>query len=182
MIRAVGLAGFSVLRAVAVALAVPASVALIIANYDDMAQRGKAFALYGFGIMVAGLLAPLLMGFVADKLSWRIPFALEVLVVLVALVLARHMRETETVKARVDVLGTVFTFLGIVAPDLVPLMDTDGLATERWQPRGLPATFLVDPENRIRYQALGGRAWDTPVYTEFLRKLAGKGATPPAVH
>ena len=59
----------SVLRAVAVALAVPASVALIIANYDDMAQRGKAFALYGFGIMVAGLLAPLLMGFVADKLD-----------------------------------------------------------------------------------------------------------------
>jgi MFS family permease len=109
------IAGFSVLRAVAVALAVPASVALIIANYDDTAQRGKAFALYGFGMMVAGLLAPLLMGFMADKLSWRIPFALEVPVVLVALVLARHMRETETVKVRVDVLGTVLAFLGIGA-------------------------------------------------------------------
>jgi thiol-disulfide isomerase/thioredoxin len=70
----------------------------------------------------------------------------------------------------------VFTFLGIVAPDLVPLMDTDGLVTERWQPRGLPATFLVDPDNRIRYQALGGRPWDTPAYLEFLRALTGRPA------
>ena len=48
----------------------------------------------------------------------------------------------------------VFSFLGIVAPDLVPLMDTDGLVTEAWQPRGLPATFLVDPQGNLRYLAL----------------------------
>ncbi len=71
---------------------------------------------------------------------------------------------------------TVFSFLGIVAPDLVPLMDSDGLVTERWQPRGLPATFLVDPDNRIRYQALGGRPWDTPAYVEFLRTLPERPA------
>jgi len=65
----------------------------------------------------------------------------------------------------------VFTFLGIVAPDLLPLMDTDGQVTEVWQPRGLPATYLVDPSGRIQYQALGGRAWDRPVYLEFLRDL-----------
>ena len=65
----------------------------------------------------------------------------------------------------------VFTFLGIVAPDLVPLMDTDGLVTEVWQPRGLPATFLVDPSGLIQYQALGGREWEKPAYLEFLRGL-----------
>jgi thiol-disulfide isomerase/thioredoxin len=65
----------------------------------------------------------------------------------------------------------VFTFLGIVAPDLVPLMDTDGKVTEAWQPRGLPSTFLVDPTGYIRYQALGGREWDQPAYLEFLRGL-----------
>jgi len=65
----------------------------------------------------------------------------------------------------------VFTFLGIVAPDLLPLMDTDGLVTEHWQPRGLPATFLVDPSGYIRYQALGGREWEKPEYLEFLRGL-----------
>jgi hypothetical protein len=51
-------------------------------------------------------------------------------------------------------------------------MDTQGLVTKLWQPRGLPATFLVDPEGRIRYQALGGRKWDTRPYLDFLRALA----------
>ena len=65
----------------------------------------------------------------------------------------------------------VFTFLGIVAPDLVPLMDLDGQVTGIWQPRGLPASFLVDPEGHIRYQALGGREWEKPAYMDFLRGL-----------
>ncbi len=66
---------------------------------------------------------------------------------------------------------SVFTFLGIVAPDLVPLLDSDGLATEAWQPRGLPATYLVDPDGLIQYQALGGREWEKPAYLDFLRSL-----------
>lgn len=65
----------------------------------------------------------------------------------------------------------VFTFLGIVAPELVPLMDSDGLVTQVWQPRGLPSTFLVGPAGKIHYQALGGRDWDQPAYVEFLRGL-----------
>jgi hypothetical protein len=68
----------------------------------------------------------------------------------------------------------VFTFLGIVAPDLMPLMDLDGQATEVWQPRGLPATYLVDPAGRIQYQALGGREWENPVYLDFLRELQSR--------
>jgi hypothetical protein len=66
---------------------------------------------------------------------------------------------------------SVFTFLGILAPDLVPLLDSDGLATEAWQPRGLPATYLVDPAGLIQYQALGGREWEKAEYLEFLRNL-----------
>jgi thiol-disulfide isomerase/thioredoxin len=66
---------------------------------------------------------------------------------------------------------TVFTFLGIVAPDLMPLLDSDGVATDAWQPRGLPATYLVDPDGLIQYQALGGREWEQPEYLEFLRSL-----------
>ena len=66
----------------------------------------------------------------------------------------------------------VFTFVGIVAPDLVPLMDTDGLVTEAWQPRGLPATYLVDPDGYIRFQVLGGRQWEQPAYVNFLRGLS----------
>lgn len=66
---------------------------------------------------------------------------------------------------------TVFEFIGVVAPDLNPLLDTDGQATERWQPRGLPATFFVDPDGKLQYLALGGRAWHEPTYLNFLKKL-----------
>ena len=68
----------------------------------------------------------------------------------------------------------VFTFLGIVAPDLMPLMDLDGQVTEVWQPRGLPATYMVDPDGRIQFQALGGREWEKPVYLDFLRRLVSE--------
>jgi len=66
---------------------------------------------------------------------------------------------------------TLFTFLATIAPDLPSLMDRDGSVTEAWEPRGLPATFLVDPEGRLRYQALGGRPCEQAVYLEFLRGL-----------
>jgi hypothetical protein len=56
----------------------------------------------------------------------------------------------------------------------MPLMDLDGQATELWQPRGLPATYLVDPAGRIQYQALGGREWEKPVYLDFLRGLRSR--------
>lgn len=66
---------------------------------------------------------------------------------------------------------TVFSFLGIVAPDLIPLMDYDGLVTQKWQPRGLPSTFLVDPNGKLRYLALGGREWDSKEFLSFLKSL-----------
>jgi len=66
---------------------------------------------------------------------------------------------------------TIFNFLGIVAPDLNPLLDTDGLVTEAWQPRGLPATFFVSPKGKLRYLALGGRDWNNKVYLNFLTSL-----------
>jgi len=67
----------------------------------------------------------------------------------------------------------VFSFLGLVAPDLSTLMDSDGAITEQWGPHGLPATFLVDPKGVVRYRALGGRPWDQTPYMDFLRTLAG---------
>lgn len=70
----------------------------------------------------------------------------------------------------------IFTFLATAAPEAVPLMDSEGRVTERWQPRGLPATFLVDPRGGLRYQALGGREWDTPPYLDFLRRLGSEPA------
>ena len=64
------------------------------------------------------------------------------------------------------------------------MMDSDGQVTEAWQPRGLPATYLVDPQGNIRYQALGGRPWDQEEYLGFLRKLSrqsGPGGVQPGL-
>lgn len=69
---------------------------------------------------------------------------------------------------------TVFTFLGGVAPDLNSLLDTDGEITELWQPRGLPSTYLVDPQGKLRYIALGGQPWHKPEYLNFLLALTPK--------
>jgi MFS family permease len=109
------LIGFAFVRAPACALMIPASVALIVANYQDERRRGTAFSMYGIGAMIAGLLAPTLMGFMADTLSWRVPYALEIPIVLAAILLTRGVRETATVKTAVDGLGTVLTFLAIGA-------------------------------------------------------------------
>jgi MFS family permease len=94
---------------------IPASVALIVANYEDEGRRGQAFSIYGMGGMVAGLLAPTFMGFMAEHVSWRVPYGIEIPIILVAIVLARRMRETPTVKTSVDAPGTVLTFLAIGA-------------------------------------------------------------------
>ncbi len=69
----------------------------------------------------------------------------------------------------------VFSFLATIAPELNSLMDRDGKVTELWQPRGLPSSFLVDPQGRLRYLALGGREWDSREYVNFLRTMVGGG-------
>ncbi|RDH85959.1 MAG: alkyl hydroperoxide reductase [endosymbiont of Galathealinum brachiosum] len=66
---------------------------------------------------------------------------------------------------------TVFEFLGSINVDLNSLMDVDGLVTEVWKPRGLPTSFLINPKGEVKYQAIGGREWMSPVYIGFLKKL-----------
>lgn len=68
----------------------------------------------------------------------------------------------------------VFAFLASVSPEVGTLLDRDGQVTERWQPRGLPASFLVDPQGHLRYLALGGREWASGPYLNFLRQLTAK--------
>ena len=66
---------------------------------------------------------------------------------------------------------TIFTFLAAINVELNSLMDTDGLVTEVWKPRGLPTTFLINPEGEVKYQAIGGRKWEEPVYINFIKQL-----------
>jgi thiol-disulfide isomerase/thioredoxin len=66
---------------------------------------------------------------------------------------------------------TIFEFLAAINVELNSLMDADGLVTEVWKPRGLPTTFLINPEGKVRYQAIGGRDWSKPEYLGFIKRL-----------
>lgn len=68
---------------------------------------------------------------------------------------------------------TVFEFLSIVAPEMDSTLDKDGEVTARWQPRGLPSSFFVDPAGRLQYLALGGRPWMRGDYLAFVQQLSG---------
>ena len=86
-------------------------------------------------------------------------------------------KQIDTKKLKLVMINTaetdddIFVFLSSVAPDLQSYRDADGSITNRWQPRGLPSSFLVDPEGRIQYLALGGRSWDKKEYVDFLKGL-----------
>ena len=66
---------------------------------------------------------------------------------------------------------TIFEFLAAINVELNSLMDVDGQVTEVWKPRGLPTTFLINPKGEIKYQAIGGREWDSPEYIQFIKRL-----------
>ena len=66
---------------------------------------------------------------------------------------------------------TIFSFLGSIGVEATSLMDRDGVITDKYKPRGLPTTFLIDPTGHIRYQAIGGREWDKKEYITFIEQL-----------
>jgi peroxiredoxin len=51
------------------------------------------------------------------------------------------------------------------------LLDAGGNIVERWPVQGLPTTYVVDPEGRLAYRAIGGRSWDDPALLELVRAL-----------
>ncbi len=57
---------------------------------------------------------------------------------------------------------TIFAFTGDYPVDFPILLDKEGQAIGQWPVRGLPTTFVIDPQGRIVYRAVGGREWDEP--------------------
>jgi cytochrome c biogenesis protein CcmG, thiol:disulfide interchange protein DsbE len=53
------------------------------------------------------------------------------------------------------------------------LHDPSGRIQSRYQVNGLPTTFIIDREGRIRRKVLGARDWDAPQFTDELRALLG---------
>jgi thiol-disulfide isomerase/thioredoxin len=68
---------------------------------------------------------------------------------------------------------TVFAFTGQLepAPAFPLLLDRDSQVMQRWKVKGLPTTFVVDPQGRVVYRAVGGREFDSPAMIEALLAL-----------
>ena len=67
-------------------------------------------------------------------------------------------------------IDTVFPFMGTLdpSPTFPILFDYDAHSLAVWEVRGLPTTFIVDPDGFVVYRAVGGREFDHP---ELLGKI-----------
>ena len=66
---------------------------------------------------------------------------------------------------------TIAQFTSEVPVDFPLPMDTDSEVVQSWPVRGLPTTFVVDPEGRLVYRAEGERAWDSSEMLDLIRAL-----------
>ena len=66
---------------------------------------------------------------------------------------------------------TIFQFTANYPVEFPLLLDQNSRVIDQWPVRGLPTTFVVDPEGRIAYQAIGGREWDDPELLAQVRAL-----------
>ena len=72
-------------------------------------------------------------------------------------------------------IDTVFSFTADYPVEFPILMDFDGKVIKEWPVKGLPTTFVIDPEGRIAYRAIGGRLWDKPELLDQLLQLNHDG-------
>ena len=70
-------------------------------------------------------------------------------------------------------LAGVKKFLEAVPVSFTILMDKD-MSLASWGVQGLPTTFLINPEGKLVYKAVGEREWDSPEMVKFLKDLVQK--------
>lgn len=67
----------------------------------------------------------------------------------------------------------VFEFIGRLSeePTFPILFDRESRISELYKVKGLPTTYLLDREGRIRYRAIGGREFDHPEVEALIEGL-----------
>jgi len=66
---------------------------------------------------------------------------------------------------------TVFEFTASYPVEFPLLLDRKSEVIGNWPVRGLPTTFVIDPQGKIVYRAIGGRDWDDPGVLKKIRAL-----------
>jgi len=94
-------------------LLLPAMQSLIHGNFEGAAQK-RVYALVGAAAAIAAAVGPLLGGFITTYLSWRIAFALEVVIIAGVLAGIGLVRDVPYTGPRViDVTGAILSVLGM---------------------------------------------------------------------
>ncbi|TCJ99309.1 DHA2 family efflux MFS transporter permease subunit [Nocardia alba] len=101
------------LQGAGAAMILPTSLALLNATFSGKA-RGQAFAVWGSTIGAAAALGPLLGGWLAEHVSWRWAFGINVpLAALIVVGVLVCIAPSPKVAGRLDVLGSILSVLGL---------------------------------------------------------------------
>ncbi|GEE00120.1 MFS transporter [Gordonia spumicola] len=101
------------LQGAGAAMILPTSLALLNATFTGKA-RGQAFAIWGSTIGAAAALGPLLGGWLAEHVSWRWAFGINVpLAVLIVIGILTCMDRSPRVAGRLDAIGSVLSVIGL---------------------------------------------------------------------
>ncbi|HWO83559.1 MAG TPA: MFS transporter [Solirubrobacterales bacterium] len=107
------IAFWAIVGGLGASLLLPAMQSLIRGNFEGKAQK-KAYALVGAAAAIAAAVGPLLGGFVTTFLSWRVGFALELVVIAVVLLNVKLVRDVPYEGPRqIDVRGSILSIIGM---------------------------------------------------------------------
>jgi EmrB/QacA subfamily drug resistance transporter len=104
---------WAIIGGLGASLLLPAMQSLIHGNFEDPARR-RVYALVGASAAIAAAVGPLLGGFITTFLSWRVGFALEVLIIAVVLLNIRRVRDVPYLgPRRLDPVGAVLSAIAM---------------------------------------------------------------------
>jgi MFS family permease len=104
---------WAVIGGIGASLLLPAMQSLIHGNFDGE-LRTKVYALVGAAAAIAAAVGPLLGGFITTYLSWRVGFALEVVIIAAVLCGIRLVRDVPYTGPRgIDLVGSAMSVLGM---------------------------------------------------------------------
>lgn len=71
-------------------------------------------------------------------------------------------------------IDTVFSFLGTIepSPEFQMIFDPEAVSMNNWKIRGLPTTYVINPDGTIAYRAVGGREFDHPDIVKAIISLS----------
>jgi EmrB/QacA subfamily drug resistance transporter len=149
---------WAVLGGLGASLLLPAMQSLIHGNFEGKAQT-QVYAMVGASAAIAAAIGPLIGGFITTYLSWRVGFALEVVIIAVVLSGIRLVKDVPYTGERgIDLLGAVLSVIGMGGIVLGILV---------WQEGGESVAALI---------VIGAIAMAALVYWQMRQKRSGKRA------